>query len=309
VTGVQTCALPICSSLFGALRGVLQLEPMTRRISARPPAAPAPASEAPPLRILLAEDNLVNQKVARLMLHKLGYTRIEVANNGVETLEWLHKADFDVVLMDVQMPELDGLEATRQLRTVLPAWRQPYVVAMTANALAGDRDECLQAGMDDYVTKPVTSELLGAALLRSTQRAAAASPVETEAAAIVANGVPPAAPVASECEPGQLAKVREMFGEDGLLELVEVMVRDAPQQLAQLRDAVASRDSKTAIRGAHTLRGMCQTIGAPAQGEAWGQLERGIGAGDWEPAPARADELIRRYEQLMSELLIAVGMT
>src|SRR5215510_11768791 len=108
-----------------------------------PPRSPAVSSS---LRILLADDNLVNQKVAQRMLERLGY-RPDVAANGVEVLQALRRQTYDVVLMDVQMPELDGLEATRQIRLRMGA--KPHIIAMTAHALDGDREMCLEAGMND----------------------------------------------------------------------------------------------------------------------------------------------------------------
>jgi CheY-like chemotaxis protein len=111
-----------------------------------------------PLRILVAEDNLVNQKIAIKILNKLGYQPV-IANNGKEAMEILAQETYDIILMDVQMPEMNGLEATRMIRTCLEV--QPVIIAMTANVMQGDRDECLQAGMDDYMSKPIDlSELL-----------------------------------------------------------------------------------------------------------------------------------------------------
>jgi signal transduction histidine kinase/DNA-binding response OmpR family regulator len=122
-----------------------------------------------PLRILLAEDNVVNQKVALLLLQKIDY-RADVANNGAEAVTAFVNQQYDVILMDMQMPEMDGIEATRKIRNEYQTLPRPYIIAMTAHAMAGYRETCIEAGMDDYVTKPVNREALAEAL----QRAAAA---------------------------------------------------------------------------------------------------------------------------------------
>jgi signal transduction histidine kinase/CheY-like chemotaxis protein len=116
-----------------------------------------------PLRILLAEDNAVNQKLAIRILERLGY-RADVASNGLEAVESVERQAYDVILMDVQMPEMDGLDSTRNIRKLAQV-SQPYIIAMTANAMEGDREMCLAAGMNDYVSKPIrVNELVGALL-------------------------------------------------------------------------------------------------------------------------------------------------
>jgi len=122
-----------------------------------------------PLRILLAEDNLVNQKLALRLLSQMGY-RADAAANGIEVIESLQRQRYDVILMDVQMPEMDGLEATRRIVATWPSGPRPRIVAMTANAMQGDREQCLDAGMDDYLTKPIRVQDLAGALARSTAR-------------------------------------------------------------------------------------------------------------------------------------------
>ena len=125
-----------------------------------------------PLRILLAEDNVVNQKLALRLLQQMGY-RADLAANGLEAIECVGRQVYDVVLMDVQMPEMDGLEASRLITTRWPKAERPRIVAMTANAMQGDREECLAAGMDDYVTKPIRVDALVQALMNSKARDAA----------------------------------------------------------------------------------------------------------------------------------------
>jgi len=122
-----------------------------------------------PLRILLAEDNVVNQKLALRLLQQMGY-RADVASNGVEAIECVERQPYDVVLMDVQMPEMDGLEASRRITAKWRPGERPRIVAMTANAMQGDREECLAAGMDDYVTKPIRVDALVEALMRVDTR-------------------------------------------------------------------------------------------------------------------------------------------
>jgi CheY-like chemotaxis protein len=127
----------------------------------QPPAAPAGTiahtptlADAIPLSILLAEDNLVNRKIAQRLLLRLGYDA-ETADNGQDAVARAQAHPFQLILMDLQMPEMDGLEASRRIRATLPPDRQPKIVALTANAIAGDRERCIEAGMDDYITKPV----------------------------------------------------------------------------------------------------------------------------------------------------------
>lgn len=117
--------------------------------------------------VLLVEDNQLNQMVAEGMLRLLGYESRSVTD-GLQAVAELHSAFYPIVLMDVQMPELDGYEASRRIRAELPAERQPYIIALTANAMAGDAERCRAAGMDDYLAKPLTKVGLSAALGRAT---------------------------------------------------------------------------------------------------------------------------------------------
>ena len=128
-------------------------------------------AERHPLRILLAEDNPVNQKLAMRLLERMGY-EADLAANGLEAVDAVARGSYDVVLMDIQMPDLDGLEATRRIRASRPAGEGPRIVAMTANALEGDRETCLAAGMDDYISKPIRPEALAASLRETPRRTA-----------------------------------------------------------------------------------------------------------------------------------------
>jgi len=155
------------SSLYNAVASALALQgaEIKRATSAETQFDPTMA-ERHPLKILLAEDNVVNQKLALRMFERFGY-RADVAANGIEVLESLERQHYDVVFMDVQMPEMDGLEATRQIRA---QGSTVHIVAMTANAMQGDREECLAAGMNDYVGKPIKVNELQSALERAGRK-------------------------------------------------------------------------------------------------------------------------------------------
>ncbi len=168
-----TLAKPLRQSqLFDTLVTLLAQRQAGTAPRARPAAktsVDATLAQRHPLRILLAEDNVVNQKLALRLLQQMGY-RADLASNGVEAIESVERQTYDVVLMDVQMPEMDGLEASRRITARWPANQRPRIVAMTANAMQGDREACLAAGMDDYVTKPIRVEALVQALTRAAPR-------------------------------------------------------------------------------------------------------------------------------------------
>ena len=159
------------SQLFDTLVSLLAREVVSKTTAvqaAKPKMDPGMAARHP-LRILLAEDNAVNQKLALRFLKQMGY-RADLASNGLEAVESVERQVYDVVLMDVQMPEMDGLEASRRITKAWPAGKRPRIVAMTANAMQGDREMCLAAGMDDYIAKPIRVDELARALMQARQR-------------------------------------------------------------------------------------------------------------------------------------------
>ncbi|MES1211592.1 MAG: response regulator, partial [Acidobacteriota bacterium] len=197
----------------------------------------APTESLQPLRILLAEDNSVNQRVALLMLEKLGYSA-DVAGNGLEVLAALHRQRYDLVFMDVQMPEMDGLEAARRIRS--ERIERPWIVAITANALRSDRDACLEAGMDDYLTKPLSLEDFRRALTRAGSRSRELADPAPAAPATVASPEPESEP--PRLDPVYLERLRDLERHSGrqlVRPVVASFLEQVPQRLAEIRLALA----------------------------------------------------------------------
>ncbi len=214
-----------------------------------------------PLRILVAEDNAVNQKVALSLLARLGY-RADVAANGQEAIDALLRQPYDVILMDGQMPEMDGIEATRLIRGELSAGQQPRIIAMTADALQGDRERYLAAGMDDYISKPVRLEDLVRVLTQDQHRGAVPQP----------GGAAPPNPAASagagslvRINRAVLAEFQELMGDDGrqMVEgLVTLYLKDVPLLIENMRQAAGCGNLDDLRRAAHTLKGNSSQVGA-----------------------------------------------
>ena len=248
-----------------------------------------PASSS--LRILLAEDNAVNQKVALRLLDRLGY-HADVATNGREAVEALERQTYDVVLMDVQMPELDGLDATRLIRERWPEAR-PRIIAMTANAMAEDREACFAAGMDDYVAKPIRPEEMAQALRR-------AKPLP-ENNAVSANER------AISFDAAALDNLKELGGDDFLAEVIDAFLVDSPTLLATLRRSLDEQDVDELRRAAHSLKSNGATLGAQRFSELCRELEQQARNGRLEGASERVDRIEQEYEQLQEALAALVS--
>jgi CheY-like chemotaxis protein len=217
--------------------------------------------------VLLAEDNIVNQRVAVGLLTRRGHD-ITVANNGLEALAELERGSFDVVLMDVQMPEMGGLDATAAIRQrEIVNGGHIRIVAMTAHAMKGDRERCLAAGMDGYLSKPIDPALLYAALEHQ------ANGVEDQPTAI-APASTHSTPVAAV--PIDRDSLMERLGGDEqlLIDVIRVFLDDCPARLAAIKAAVDSRDAERIRTSAHALKGAAANLSAKGLFEAAGMLER-----------------------------------
>ena len=249
-----------------------------------------------PLRLLLADDNPINQKVGQSILQKLGY-RVDLANNGLEVLSALERRAYDIIFLDVQMPEMDGLEATREICRRWPMEKRPCMIAMTGNALMGDREKCLAAGMDDYITKPVRVAELQQALERWGP--ARAGKVDTS----FLRRPPPAAPE-QLLDQNILAELREMPPADGVSivrELVDLFLESAPQTISHLKEA-AKDPSKLAFH-AHALKSMSLNLGARRVVEISQRLEERARFGEVEEAENLLAELDAAFAQTRVQLL------
>ena len=258
-------------------------------------AVPDPGTKS--LRILLAEDNLVNQRVAQLLLRRLGYPPAEVASNGVEVLKAIAVRPFDVILMDCQMPELDGYETTLRIRRAeadgdYGARPAHYVIALTANAMAGDREKCLAAGMDDFLTKPLEEPALVSALTRGVRRLEGAPdpaslPGGDSSSAASTTAGPDASPE-SDLPPVLNEKALDAYrvpGDPSVLgELVGLILRDLPVRTEAIRSSVAQRDVTALKAAAHTLKGSASNLGGLRLAAACAALETAARVPDWEEA-------------------------
>jgi PAS domain S-box-containing protein len=238
------------------------------------------------LRILLAEDNPMNQKVALRLLERLGYTA-DVAWNGLEAIAALERQPYDVVLMDVQMPELDGLDATRRICERWPAESRPRIIAMTANALPEDREACFAAGMNDYVAKPIRAEELARALKR-------VQPVTTS------DAIPEEADVT--LDDAALRNLRDLGGDEFLAEVVDAFLSDAPELMATLRRALEEQNAEELRRAAHTLKSNGTTLGAAQFAELCRTLEQRAKDGQFDGCSELIDRIEQEYRPLEESL-------
>ncbi|MEG3868419.1 response regulator [Microcoleus sp. Z1_B2] len=251
-----------------------------------------------PLRILLAEDHLVNQKVALLLLERLGY-RADVAANGLEVLEALNRQPYDVVLMDVQMPEMDGLEATRRICQEWPAHTRPRIIAMTANAMQGDRQVCLDAGMNDYISKPIRVEALTQALSQCPPNP---EPQQAQKEESDSNKPEIDVPAVNLTELQAFCSSIDQDSTQILSLLANCYFEESLKLLQAMKLAIAQADTQTLKRVAHTLKGSSANLSAAPLAELCSRLEVMSTSGELDRASTLLAEIEDEYDRVKNTL-------
>ena len=264
---------------------------------------------------------MVNQRVALGLLKQIGYTAA-TSNNGREALDALELCEYDVVLMDVQMPEMDGLEATREIRRRWPeGLRRPYIIAMTANAMTGDREKCLDAGMDEYISKPVKANRLKTALeqccnLRAAVAAALQPTIAEDAPASTgANGTNPSHPMTADTvTPADLnrdsldaLKSLQAEGDDGFLkEMVDLFLADTSSRFTDIETALAAGQQPEFVRAVHSIKGASANFGADDLHNICAELEAMGRAGQMNETAGHLKNLYAEFERVRVALLAEI---
>ncbi len=269
---LHACISEVLAGRFGHLAAPAPPGPLVPVAPLTTVATPAARTKAGAKRLLVAEDNLVNQKVAVLTLGRLGY-EAEIVGDGAQAVAAFRHGSYGCILMDCQMPEMDGYQAAAEIRRIEGGTRHIPIVAMTAHAMKGDREKCLLAGMDEYLSKPIKPLELEAILARVLDTAnpaldtdEAVTPAET------ASGVdipPPLDPTVLDT----LRAWRQPDGPDPVADLTSAFLEDATDRIGKLRDALAAGDEAKARKAAHSLKGMCGAIGANHMSALSSQLE------------------------------------
>ncbi len=268
-----------------------------------PAAAPARAAEDE-LAILLAEDDPTTQTLTMLLLEELGY-RATLARDGEEGLAAVRRAPYDIALLDVQMPGLDGPALAQRIRAELPAERQPYLIALTANAMQGDRERYLSLGMDDYVSKPITLPRLAEALARGRALRASAGRKRAVGTVERASDSPSGAVSAAAVEAEQRRQALGLTSAQAARLWARVIgeyLRDAPAQLAALEAGVWSHDYELVRRAAHRLKSSSAIVGAGDLALRCDRLEQAAAGGAPGEIAEQVQQLIAAYRQIEPEL-------
>jgi CheY-like chemotaxis protein/HPt (histidine-containing phosphotransfer) domain-containing protein len=239
------------------------------------------------MNVLVVEDSLINQKLAVGILRKFGYAS-DVANDGAHAIELLRTKRYDFIFMDLQMPVMDGLAATRHITAMLPPNARPRIIAMTANALPGDRERCLAAGMDDYIAKPILPAAVQALIERwAPARQNGREPMDTT---LIDQGV--VTELAGLDEPGSPSMLRG---------LIYQYLSETPATLGAIKNHLQQADIAQLARRAHKLAGTSASLGASGVADVCYRMEQHIASGDLQSMHALIDELEMSFARTRSE--------
>jgi signal transduction histidine kinase/HPt (histidine-containing phosphotransfer) domain-containing protein len=277
---------------LGALARTIQsaLRPSTARTAmAEAGHAEASLAERLPLQVLVADDNLINQRVAVGFLRRLGY-RSEVAGNGLEVLAALRRQKFDMVLLDIRMPEMDGFETMQQIQKEYPADKRPIVIAMTGNALIGDRERCLQSGMHDYLAKPVHLEKLAQVIEKWGP-----APERARGEPILDEGIV-----------AQIRTLQTSTGEPLLIHVAKLFLETVPNQIKTMQENLTNFQKLRFT--AHGLKGSSLNIGAIALANRAKELEEAARLGDQEAAVEKLAHLEKVFEPTAAAFRKVIGL-
>ena len=269
-----------------------------------------------PLKILLADDNSTNQKLGSMILKRLGY-RSDIASNGREVLDAIVRQAYDVILMDVEMPEMDGLQAIREIRQHLGNKQYPHIIAMTANAMHGDREICLQAGMNDYLSKPIRVPALVRALeqyaTKSNQISFNPTVLQTPEDNVVTTQQKPDTDLGLDTgvenlDQTALDELLEVIGgdQDALAELINSFLNEGPQLLQALRQGYEQQDCEVIRRAAHTIKSNARDFGATKLAALAFELEQLGKAENLTGAESLITQTEHNYQQTEQNLLTLI---
>ena len=281
------------SHLYDCLATVMEITREMPTISLRPSTRTSTDEPQWQAHVLLAEDNPVNQEVAHEMLTSMG-CQVDIVNNGREAVETLSRTTYDLVFMDCHMPEMDGFEATTMIRAQESATHaaRTYIIALTANAIEGDRERCLAFGMDDYVSKPFTQDQLHAVLSRCRAQPDGA-PGETSRPP--GSPTPPRASTLDAAALDLLRRLEQKNGRDVLGRVINTYLTTSPTMLDTLRSAIAAGDASAIEHSAHTLKSSSLNVGAQTLGTLCHDLEEMGRTHTLDNASALLSDIVREY--------------
>ncbi|MBC6432667.1 PAS domain S-box protein [Nostoc sp. HG1] len=300
------------SQLYDVITRVLANQPIPASISHFPLVDPHLAHRLP-LRILLAEDTIVNQKVALMMLEKMGYVA-DVVTNGLEVLKALQKQPYDLVLMDVHMPKMDGLEAARRICQEWGVGFRPHIIAITANAMRGDREVCLAAGMDDYISKPIQLQELAEALSKCPPQRSSEFTSRGKQGKVMCLELPPSSYIlqsgqnqtlkTAKIDAKILQSLQDMLRGDrvAFVELIECYLTETPRLVQDMSAAITTQDTQTIWKTAHQLKSSSASVGAIALAQLCKVLEAQGCSSKLENSLELISQLYQEYEQVKAAL-------